>query len=159
MIWIWNPWLRQPIMRKLSLFLGEMLVGAAKALFMNEKSTGLYSSTTYQIVHSIRQSIRILRGTAVISLLQPAPETYDFFDDIILISDGQVVYHGPRDYVLEFHEAMGFRWPERKGNRNSNLSSSGMLAIVINPLAFFLKGSIRYKRCDRCGWFLCSQRV
>ncbi|WVZ55023.1 hypothetical protein U9M48_005741 [Paspalum notatum var. saurae] len=76
---------------------------------MNEKSTGLYSSTTYQIVNSIRQSIRILQGTAVISLLQPAPETYDFFDDIILISDGQVVYHGPRDYVLEFHEAMGFR--------------------------------------------------
>lgn len=45
----------------------------------------------------------------MISLLQPAPETYDFFDDIILISDGQVVYHGPRDNVLEFHEAMGFR--------------------------------------------------
>ena len=86
-----------------------MQVGAAKALFMDEKSTGLYSSTTYPIVNSIRQSIHILQGTAVISLLQPVPETYELFDDIILISDGQVVYHGPRDNVLEFHEAMGFR--------------------------------------------------
>ena len=45
----------------------------------------------------------------------PAPETYDLFDDIILISDGQVVYHGPREYVLDFFESMGFRCPERKG--------------------------------------------
>ncbi|KAF3334919.1 pleiotropic drug resistance protein 3-like protein [Carex littledalei] len=94
---------------------GEMLVGPAKALFMDEISTGLDSSTTFQIVNSIRQSIHILQGTAVISLLQPAPETYDLFDDIILISDGQIVYHGPRHDVLEFFESMGFKCPERKG--------------------------------------------
>ncbi|XP_078148909.1 ABC transporter G family member 36-like [Carex rostrata] len=94
---------------------GEMLVGPANALFMDEISTGLDSSTTFQIVNSIRQSIHILHGTAVISLLQPAPETYELFDDIILTSDGQVVYHGPRDNVLEFFESMGFKCPERKG--------------------------------------------
>ncbi|XP_078168189.1 ABC transporter G family member 36-like isoform X6 [Carex rostrata] len=94
---------------------GEMLVGPARALFMDEISTGLDSSTTFQIVNSIRQSIHILQGTAVISLLQPAPETYDLFDDIILISDGLVVYHGPRGNVLEFFESMGFKCPERKG--------------------------------------------
>ncbi|XP_031127767.1 pleiotropic drug resistance protein 1-like isoform X1 [Ipomoea triloba] len=94
---------------------GEMLVGPARALFMDEISTGLDSSTTFQIVNSIRQSIHILQGTAVISLLQPAPETYELFDDIILLSDGQVVYQGPRDNVLEFFEHMGFKCPERKG--------------------------------------------
>ncbi|XP_078165731.1 ABC transporter G family member 36-like isoform X2 [Carex rostrata] len=94
---------------------GEMLVGPANALFMDEISTGLDSSTTFQIVNSIRQSIHILQGTAVISLLQPAPETYELFDDVILISDGQVVYHGPRDNVLEFFESVGFKCPERKG--------------------------------------------
>lgn len=92
-----------------------MLVGPAKAFFMDEISTGLDSSTTFQIVNSLRQSIHILNGTAVISLLQPAPETYDLFDDIILLSDGQIVYQGPREYVLEFFEYMGFKCPERKG--------------------------------------------
>lgn len=95
--------------------IGEMLVGPAKVLFMDEISTGLDSSTTFQIVNSIRQSIHILNGTAVISLLQPAPETYDLFDDIILLSDGQIVYQGPRENVLEFFEYMGFKCPERKG--------------------------------------------
>ncbi|XP_043699337.1 ABC transporter G family member 39-like isoform X2 [Telopea speciosissima] len=94
---------------------GEMLVGPAKALFMDEISTGLDSSTTYQIVNSLRQATHILGVTTLVALLQPAPETYDLFDDIILLSEGQIVYEGPRDNVLEFFESMGFKCPERKG--------------------------------------------
>ncbi|VAI31698.1 unnamed protein product [Triticum turgidum subsp. durum] len=93
----------------------EMLVTPGRALFMDEISTGLDSSTTFQIVNSIRQTIHIIGGTAVIALLQPAPETYELFDDIILLSDGQVVYNGPREHVLEFFQSMGFKCPERKG--------------------------------------------
>lgn len=94
---------------------GEMIVGPVKALFMDEISTGLDSSTTYQIVNSLKHSIHILDGTAVISLLQPPPETFALFDDIILISDSHIVYQGPREHVLEFFEFMGFKCPERKG--------------------------------------------
>ncbi|KAI9106703.1 hypothetical protein K1719_022231 [Acacia pycnantha] len=94
---------------------GEMLVGPVRVLFMDEISTGLDSSTTYQIINSIRQSIHILNGTALVSLLQPAPETYELFDDIILLTDGQIVYQGPREKVLDFFESMGFKCPERKG--------------------------------------------
>ncbi|KAL5701727.1 transcription factor [Ranunculus cassubicifolius] len=93
----------------------EMLVGPSRALFMDEISTGLDSSTTFQIVNSLKQSIHILNGTAIVSLLQPAPETYDLFDDIILLSDGQIVYQGPCEHVLEFFESMGFKCPRRKG--------------------------------------------
>ncbi|XP_061981221.1 pleiotropic drug resistance protein 1-like [Populus nigra] len=94
---------------------GEMLVGPSRALLMDEISTGLDSSTTYQIVNSLKQTIHVLNSTAVISLLQPAPETYDLFDDIILLSDGQIVYQGPRENVLGFFEHMGFKCPDRKG--------------------------------------------
>ncbi|XP_061343438.1 pleiotropic drug resistance protein 1-like isoform X2 [Gastrolobium bilobum] len=94
---------------------GEMMVGPAKALFMDEISTGLDSSTTFQIVNSLKQYVHILKGTIVISLLQPAPETYNLFDDIILLSDSHIVYQGPREHVLEFFELMGFKCSERKG--------------------------------------------
>jgi len=94
---------------------GEILVGSARALFMDEISNGLDSSTTFQIMSSLRQAIHILGGTAVISLLQPAPETYNLFDDVMLLSDGQIVYHGHREDVLDFFESMGFRCPDRKG--------------------------------------------
>ncbi|KAL0785746.1 hypothetical protein Bca101_001992 [Brassica carinata] len=94
---------------------GEMLVGPATALFMDEISTGLDSSTTFQISKFMRQLVHISDVTMIISLLQPAPETFDLFDDIILLSEGHIVYQGPRDKVLEFFEYMGFQCPERKG--------------------------------------------
>ncbi|XP_021904036.1 pleiotropic drug resistance protein 2-like [Carica papaya] len=37
------------------------------------------------------------------------------FDDIILLSEGQIVYQGPRENVLEFFESVGFKCPGRKG--------------------------------------------
>ena len=94
---------------------GEMLVGPAKALFMDEISNGLDSSTTFQIVKFMRQMVHIMDVTMIISLLQPAPETFDLFDDIILLSEGQIVYQGPCENVLEFFEDVGFKCPERKG--------------------------------------------
>ena len=69
-----------------------MLVGPAKALFLDEISTGLDSSTTFQICKFMRQMVHIMDETMVISLLQPAPETYELFDDVILLSEGQIVY-------------------------------------------------------------------
>ncbi|GLU19232.1 hypothetical protein SLE2022_354930 [Rubroshorea leprosula] len=94
---------------------GEMLVGPAKAFFMDEISTGLDSSTTFQIVKFLKQMVHIMDVTMVISLLQPAPETFDLFDDVILLSEGQIVYQGPRENVLGFFDYMGFKCPERKG--------------------------------------------
>ncbi|KAI9109476.1 hypothetical protein K1719_019530 [Acacia pycnantha] len=94
---------------------GEMIVGPTKTLFMDEISTGLDSSTTYQIVKCLQQIVHLTEATILVSLLQPAPETFDLFDDIILISEGQIVYQGPREHILEFFESMGFRCPERKG--------------------------------------------
>ena len=91
-----------------------MLVGPTRALFIDEISTGLDSSTTFQMVNSLRQFIHILNGTAVISLFQPTPETYELFDDIILLSDGHIVYQAPRENVLEFFEYMGFKCQKRK---------------------------------------------
>lgn len=75
----------------------------------------LDSSTTFQIVKFMRQMVHIMDVTMVISLLQPAPETFDLFDDVILLSEGQIVYQGPRENILEFFEYVGFKSPERKG--------------------------------------------
>ncbi|KAL2477702.1 ABC transporter G family member 37 [Forsythia ovata] len=101
--------------QKKRLTTGEMIVGPTKALFMDEISNGLDSSTTYQIVAYLQQLAHITDATVLVSLLQPAPETFDLFEDIILMSEGKIVYHGPRYDVLEFFKDCGFRCPERKG--------------------------------------------
>ncbi|KAK4275171.1 hypothetical protein QN277_018300 [Acacia crassicarpa] len=94
---------------------GEMIVGPRKTLFMDEISTGLDSSTTYQIVKCTKNFVHLMEATVLMALLQPAPETFELFDDLVLLSEGHVVYHGPRDKVLEFFESLGFKLPPRKG--------------------------------------------
>lgn len=94
---------------------GEMVVGPKKTLFMDEISTGLDSSTTFQIVKSTREFVHLLQGTVLMALLQPAPETFELFDDIILLAEGRIVYMGPREHSVEFFESQGFLLPDRKG--------------------------------------------
>lgn len=92
------------------------MVGPTKTLFMDDISTGLDSSTTFQIVKCLQKIAHLTKATIFISLLQPPPETFHLFDDIILLSQGHIVYHGPREHTLEFFESCGFRCPERKGH-------------------------------------------
>ena len=98
-----------------SFYAGELIVGPTRALFMDEISNGLDSSTTFQIVSFLKHLVHITDATALISLLQPAPETFDLFDDVILMAEGKIVYHGPLSYSCKFFEGCGFRCPDRKG--------------------------------------------
>ncbi|GAV73165.1 ABC_tran domain-containing protein/ABC2_membrane domain-containing protein/PDR_assoc domain-containing protein [Cephalotus follicularis] len=101
--------------QKKRLTTAEMIVGPTKSLFMDEITNGLDSSTAFQIVTCLQQLAHVSDATVLISLLQPAPETFELFDDIILMAEGKIVYHGSRDHVLEFFERCGFQCPERKG--------------------------------------------
>ena len=51
-----------------------MLVGPRKTLFMDEISSGLDSSTTFQIVKAMGDFTHLAQATILMSLLQPAPE-------------------------------------------------------------------------------------
>ena len=92
-----------------------MIVGPVKAFFMDEISNGLDSSTTFQIIKCFQQLANINECTMLISLLQPTPEVFDLFDDLILMAEGKIIYHGPRNEAHIFFEECGFRCPERKG--------------------------------------------
>ena len=101
--------------QKKRLSTGEIIVGPARALFADEISTGLDSNTTFEIIKALRDACHVLQTTMVVGLLQPAPETFDLFDDVILLAAGKVVYHGPREHVLPFFESIGFTVPVTRG--------------------------------------------
>ena len=68
-------------------------------MFMDEISTGLDSATTYLITKCLSNFCHLLDATLLVALLQPAPETYNLFDDVMLLSQGNIVFHGPREEV------------------------------------------------------------
>ena len=65
-----------------------MLNKADGALALLQISTGLDSSSTFQIVKCMRDFVHHRQATVLMALLQPAPECYDLFDDILLLSEG-----------------------------------------------------------------------
>lgn len=79
---------------------GEKLVGPCNTLFMDEISTGLDSSTTYLIVKCMRNFVHMAQGTVLMALLQPAPEVYELFDDIMLLCEGTANLSVLRRYMV-----------------------------------------------------------
>lgn len=91
--------------------LGEMMLSNARALFLDEISTGLDAAATFDIVSALKRWTREMNGTVVVALLQPAPEVYDMFDNIILFRHGVTVYHGPRTELLPYFASHGIVAP------------------------------------------------
>ncbi|CAK4186138.1 unnamed protein product [Aphanomyces euteiches] len=94
--------------------LGEMEFGMKQVSLMDEISTGLDAAATFDIVKTQRSAARQLKKTIVISLLQPGPEVFDLFDDVIIFNEGHVMYHGPPASVLSYFESLGFRRPPHR---------------------------------------------
>ncbi|GMF58431.1 unnamed protein product [Phytophthora fragariaefolia] len=93
---------------------GEMAFGENYVTIMDEISTGLDSAATIDIISTIRSSVKRFRKTLLISLLQPSPEVFALFDDVILLNDGYVMYHGPREQALDYFESLGFKCPPHR---------------------------------------------
>ncbi|OQR98024.1 ATP-binding Cassette (ABC) Superfamily [Achlya hypogyna] len=93
---------------------GEMKFGMKLVDLMDEISTGLDSAATYDIVKAAQSVAHTFQKTVVIALLQPPPEVLDLFDDILVLNDGHVMYHGPRVQALPYFHDLGFACSPRR---------------------------------------------
>ncbi|GBG33920.1 ABC transporter G family member 31 [Hondaea fermentalgiana] len=89
----------------------EMMMGRRPLTFYDQISTGLDSAATYDICRRIAGVSKNLEMTPVVALLQPPPEVYDLFDEILIMALGFIVYHGPRENVLPYFSSIGFDCP------------------------------------------------
>eukprot|EP00644_Phytophthora_capsici_P014686 jgi/Phyca11/511179/fgenesh2_kg.PHYCAscaffold_78_\ len=93
---------------------GEMEFGNKYVMMMDEISTGLDSAATFDIITTQRSIAKKFRKTVVISLVQPSPEVFELFDDVVILNEGHVMYHGPRAEALGYFESLGFKCPPRR---------------------------------------------
>lgn len=91
----------------------EMSVGGYPIMCMDEISTGLDAATTYDICKLLQDVNALRKYVKIVTLLQPPPETFCLFDELILLSDGQVIYSGPVQDVVPYFESLGYELPER----------------------------------------------
>lgn len=91
----------------------EMCVGSFPVLCMDEISTGLDAATTYDICKLLGEVNALTESIKIVTLLQPPPETFALFDELVLLSEGQVIYSGSVEKVVPYFESLGYILPER----------------------------------------------
>jgi ABC-type multidrug transport system ATPase subunit len=52
---------------------------------------------------------RLQKFIKIVSLLQPPPETFALFDELILLSQGLIIYSGPVEKVVAHFQSLGYR--------------------------------------------------
>lgn len=93
----------------------EQLMGTRSVILLDEMSTGLDSATLFTVIRWLSKWCHAMKSTTVISLLQPPPEVFQLFDDVLIFSgQGQEIYHGPVQDAVPFFATLGFDCPTRK---------------------------------------------
>jgi hypothetical protein len=73
----------------------------------------LEAATTYDIIKLFGAAGRLTGSVRIVSLLQPPPETFALFDELVLLHGGRVIYSGPIDEAVEHFQELGYKLPDR----------------------------------------------
>lgn len=91
--------------------IGVQLLSNPSVLFLDEPTTGLDSTSAFQLVQTLKNLAKKGR-TIVTTLHQPRSEIWSLFDRITLLSKGCALYSGSTGEVVGYFEALGHALPE-----------------------------------------------
>ena len=81
-------------------------------LFLDEPTSGLDTYTAFTVVKAL-QNLAHRQGRTIVSTIhQPSSETFYLFDDLMLLSDGKIVYYGPVENSIDYFARLGYPCPK-----------------------------------------------
>ncbi|WJX21254.1 ABC transporter G member 7, variant 2 [Trifolium repens] len=88
------------------------LLASPSVIFADEPTTGLDAFQAEKVMETLRQ-LALDGHTVICSIHQPRGSVYTKFDDIILLTDGSLVYAGPAgDEPLAYFSKFGYHCPD-----------------------------------------------
>lgn len=91
--------------------IGMELIISPPVLFLDEPTTGLDANTANTVMLLLK-TLSMRGRTIIFSIHQPRFSIYRLFDGLILLSMGEVVYHGKSDESLQFFQSIGYACEE-----------------------------------------------
>jgi ABC-type multidrug transport system ATPase subunit/ABC-type multidrug transport system permease subunit len=85
------------------------LVHLPDVIFLDEPTSGLDSSMSLEVISSVKEIVGSQR-LCISTIHSPSPETFALFDQLILLSDGRVIYSGRVDEAIPYFcsSALGY---------------------------------------------------
>ncbi|XP_021293306.1 ABC transporter G family member 7 [Herrania umbratica] len=88
------------------------LIASPSVIFADEPTTGLDAFQAEKVMETLRQLVQD-GHTVICSIHQPRGSVYGKFDDIVLLTEGELVYTGPaHDEPLEYFSRFGCQCPD-----------------------------------------------
>ncbi|KAJ1429998.1 P-loop containing nucleoside triphosphate hydrolase [Sesbania bispinosa] len=84
-----------------------------QVLLLDEPTSGLDSASAFYVIHAL-SNIACNGKIVICSIHQPSSETFNLFDDLLLLSCGETVYFGEAKMALKFFADAGFPCPTRR---------------------------------------------
>ncbi|KJE94352.1 ABC transporter [Capsaspora owczarzaki ATCC 30864] len=91
--------------------IGVEMLKTPNMLLLDEPTTGLDSAAAFNVLSHVR-SIADVGFPCMAALLQPSKELYELFNQVCILSQGQITYFGPRGRVLDYFAGLGLECPE-----------------------------------------------
>ncbi|KAF3051314.1 hypothetical protein E8E11_005378 [Didymella keratinophila] len=90
--------------------LGVQLLSNPSLLWLDEPTTGLDSTSAFQVVKTLQNLARQGR-TIIVTIHQPRSEIWSLFDNVILLTRGSPAYAGSAKDCLEYFAKLGHDMP------------------------------------------------
>ncbi|KAL3529933.1 hypothetical protein ACH5RR_009255 [Cinchona calisaya] len=114
-------------------------------LFLDEPTSGLDSASAFFVVQALKSVARDGR-TVISSIHQPSSEVFALFDDLCLLSGGEIVYFGEAKMAIKFFAEAGFPCPSRRNPSDHFLRCINSDFDIVTAT---LKGSQRLHETDK----------
>jgi ABC-type multidrug transport system ATPase subunit len=88
------------------------LITNPPVLFLDEPTSGLDTKNAYSVVKILYELAHLQGRTVIATIHQPSSEIFHMFDDLLLMSQGQILYYGPASHAVEYFADRGFVCPQ-----------------------------------------------
>lgn len=81
-------------------------------LFLQEPTSGLDSSTAYNLCLTIKKFAKISRKTVIMTIHQPSSKIFNMFDKLVLLCDGNLAYYGDVRHCARYFSSIDLKCPD-----------------------------------------------
>jgi len=88
------------------------LVSNPSVLLLDEPTSGLDTYTAFRITALLRRLAHRYGRTVITTLHQPSSEIFHMIDDLYVLHEGQMVYGGPAQDLVNYFSTAGYHFPK-----------------------------------------------
>lgn len=106
--------------------IAEVMLNQSAIQCWDNSTRGLDSETALEFTRILRLSTEMAESAAIVAMYQASQASYDLFDKVALLYEGQQIYFGPRDAAKQYFVDMGYYCPEKQ-------TTADFLTSLTNP--------------------------